>query len=424
MITRKYITDIPDEVLPYIDQFSVALRVGYNRLREGKSLSASEQYIKTQIENIDLLDSSLIKMAVNKAKNLISKDRVVVFGGYKNLQKRAKNKITKEEWHNLRNSSILLRGSSSDNCGNRKCKLDMAHNRILFRPNRSTEIAIKLPHLSNKTKKDLLLLQSKCELHEACFSLEITRNSVNIIYDERDVKNNYRQIVPISNRILSLDLNPNYIACVVQDSDKIIHKEMLDFSLSNKLNNTNKRKHWILEASKHIIKLCAHYRCNIAIEKINIKSKNHQKGKTFNRLVNNLWNKNILINNLKKRANLLNISCFEIYCAYSSFVGQMRNSEDYDSIAAAIEIGSRGLIAARSQKYEVLPKTLDLSQLSNQWKEVVVANGINSWLEFYNFLKNTKTSYRVLFTRSNYSGISFNLITCNSSVFRHIITYN
>jgi hypothetical protein len=134
MITQKFRANIPPEIIPYITQFSCATRVGYNRLKEGMSLSEAESYIKTNHNNIPLIDASLIKLAVNKSKSLVTKEKTVVFGGYKNLDNRAKNKITKEQWAELRNSSILLRGSTHDLHGNRKAKLDIENEQIIFRP--------------------------------------------------------------------------------------------------------------------------------------------------------------------------------------------------------------------------------------------------------------------------------------------------
>jgi IS605 OrfB family transposase len=209
---------------------------------------------------------------------------------------------------------------------------------------------------------------------------------------------------------------------VVLDGSKQIYKEIIDFADSNKKSSTNKRKHFLVEASKHIAELCKHYRCNLVIEDLKIKSKDHGRGKGFNRLVNNMWNSNLLVNNLKKRSNLLGIKCVEISCAFSSFVGQMLNYEDYDSIAAAIEIGRRGQLKLLKQKYEVLPTTLNLSQLSNQWKEEITVNGINSWREFYKFVQKSKPSYRSLFTRKQFTGNSFNLLCCNSCIYVHKIT--
>lgn len=48
-----------------------------------------------------------------------------------------------------------------------------------------------------------------------------------------------------------------------------------------------------------------HYRCSIfAIEDLNIKSKDLDKGKKFNRLCNSNWCRNKLVNNLQKWCNI------------------------------------------------------------------------------------------------------------------------
>jgi hypothetical protein len=95
MITQKFNCLIPIEVIPYITEFNKVLRFGYNRLIKDKSLSKAEQNIKEVMNNIDLMDSSFVKMAVNKAKSLITKEEIVVFGGKKNFTKRSANKISK-----------------------------------------------------------------------------------------------------------------------------------------------------------------------------------------------------------------------------------------------------------------------------------------------------------------------------------------
>ena len=43
------------------------------------------------------------------------------------------------------------------------------------------------------------------------------------------------------------------------------------------------------------------------LEELNIKSKDNKKGKKFNRLVNNVWNRDKLVKNIKKRCNVYSI---------------------------------------------------------------------------------------------------------------------
>jgi hypothetical protein len=75
--------------------------------------------------------------------------------------------------------------------------------------------------------------------------------------------------------------------------------------------------------------------------KINSDDKN--KGKKFNKLVNNLWNRNALVNNLAKRCNIFNIKLLKVKSEYSSFIGNFlyRSLNLPDMILASIELGRR-----------------------------------------------------------------------------------
>jgi hypothetical protein len=122
-------------------------------------------------------------MAVNEAKHLFDKDKVI-FGSKLLFNKlKYKKEIDKELWANSRNSSMLLRGDKNTK-GNRKAKLDIENNRIVFKPKRKTEIFICLKYLSKQKKSELLHLQKLCEKKEASFSLCITRNSISVLFDE------------------------------------------------------------------------------------------------------------------------------------------------------------------------------------------------------------------------------------------------
>jgi hypothetical protein len=75
--------------------------------------------------------------------------------------------------------------------------------------------------------------------------------------------------------------------------------------------------------------------------KINSDDKN--KGKKFNKLVNNLWNRNALVNNLIKRCNIFNIKLLKVKPEYSSFIGNFlyRSLNLPDMVLASIELGRR-----------------------------------------------------------------------------------
>ena len=79
----------------------------------------------------------------------------IVFGGFKNLIKKSLGKITSEEWDNLRNPYIYCIGSKSDDMGNRKVKIDLENNKVIFCPDRKNKFNINLENIS---KAQLLVL--------------------------------------------------------------------------------------------------------------------------------------------------------------------------------------------------------------------------------------------------------------------------
>ena len=82
----------------------------------------------------------------------------------------------------------------------------------------------------------------------------------------------------------------------------------------------------------------------VSHENLTIPSKDKNKGKYYNTLCNNLWNRNAFINNIGKRCGTFHIDCVAVNAAYSSFVGNFlfRSLGMPDMCLAAFEIGRRG----------------------------------------------------------------------------------
>jgi hypothetical protein len=249
-----------------------------------------------------------------------------------------------------------------------------------------------------------------CEAHEAYFNIQIGTDHVCISFDEQVIAD---KIVPdyIKGRILSLDSNPNYLGVVIADENRIIHKEVIDlYDLNHKHVKSTKKRHEKHQAIKHIMSLARHYQCeSIAVEQLSMPGKDHAKGKTFNRLVNNTWHKNLIHNSLKKWCVIHHIKFTPVIAAYSSFVGCIQNPGEFDSVAAAIEINKRARRALKHQKYDLLPKNFDPELIPTLWKEMglaaLLANGITSWRKLYDWCSRTKFSYRVGYKRGLYSDI-------------------
>ena len=408
---------IPDD---YFRQFNNVVRFAHNRWIEEKSVTEIEKACKL-LKNIDLLDASFVKMAVNSAKSLKTKEKVI-FGSRKLFYTlKYKKTENKTEWNQKRNPSIYLRGSSCDPGGNRKASFDLINNKIIFKPQRGLTYEIDLKN--DRRLKNLRLLQDLCEDKKACFSLEILRNDIVVIFDEAVLKS-ASTLKPIRNRILSFDMNPNYIGLVVMDNQTIRHKEIIDLTELNKISNKNKKLHETCEINSRIISLAKHHRVElIAFEDLNMNTKDHGKGKKYNKSVNNSWNRSRLVQNLVKKCNINGIKYKEISAFYSSFVGCLTQPEEYDSIAAAMELSRRARQFHTNQSVTNFPE-VNLKAITTRWKEMLGFEiDAFSWKNLYDwFKKRTKLSYRKLFSSKTFDGFSFRLKSVTSGVVCHLVT--
>jgi hypothetical protein len=150
----------------------------------------------------------------------------------------------------------------------------------------------------------LLQLENQCLNSQNYFNIKIDKKHIYISFDESKLKQ--EQEPQIKDRILGIDLNPNWIAFSIKDhkSNNLIHKEIIGLKELNQ-QSTNKKKHEIYEIVKRIISQSIHYHVNMVVmEKLNIYSKDNHLGRKYNKMVNNDWNRNDFINNLSKWLNM------------------------------------------------------------------------------------------------------------------------
>jgi hypothetical protein len=406
------------DVTQYQKQYTNIVHYAYKRYQEGLTLSEVEQSVKDTMNNIELMDASLIKAACDKAKSLTKKEKVI-FGGKKNWYNYIKGLITKEEFQAKRLEPIVVRGSKQDNKGNRKFALNIRQNQIIFKPKKGIKIVAEFP----KTKQDdiIKIIQQKGELKEKGYTIGLSNTHVWITYDETILCD--KRYNPKRGRIAAVDLNPNYIALVVRDHDNIMYKEIIGFE---KLNNckTNKKKHEDFETCKRLVEVAKHYNCEYFVyEKLDIKSSDQGKGRRLNKLCNNNWRRRRQVNNIVKRCNVIGIKTQGVIAQYSSFVGQIDNSDDYDSIAAAIELSRRGSLYIRKYHYkediEIKGKVIRVKEklsknLADRWKKTLNIKNISTYLDLYNEIKKRKYSYRNLF---QFDWFSFRLKSRKSELY-------
>lgn len=402
----------------YQKQFTSIRNYAFNRLIEGHTPNATEHLVKTKLNNIDLMDVSFQKEAVNEARTFIREDQqTVIFGGKKNWKDSNNQKITKEEYKKKKLSGIIVRGETRR--GNRKFELDTINHQVIFKPNRNTKIYCKY----EKTKQDKILikLQKLCELGTTYFTARLTQDYICITFDETILRE--KEYKSIRKRICAIDMNPNYIAVVVRHGKNIIHKEIIGLYNLNQCKNINKKKHEDHEISKRLVEIAKHYKCEyFAFESLNIKSNDRGKGKAFNKFCNNDWRRNRLIKSITKWCNIIGIKIQEVVPEYSSFIGQIRNENDHDSIAAAIELSRRAWLFISYYKYkdikEVKGNIVGIMRklpkhLMDRWKKKLNVKKLTTYKSLYLEIKKMKYSYRFLF---DFKSFSFRLKSVKSLV--------
>lgn len=195
----------------YMSQYSSVQHFVYNRVQEGKSQKDIKQQIKL-LNNVDLLDSWFIQCSFYD----IPKKQKIIFGGKKNYFQRLKNNISKEEFKSKRLSPIYSIGEVINKSvkGNRKFHIEQDLENIIFKPNKLTKINLQLIGL-NKRKQILSKLYQKQERKEIKIAYKLDLEYIYIIFEETDIYNYETKF--IKNRVLSLDLNPNYIGWSIVD---------------------------------------------------------------------------------------------------------------------------------------------------------------------------------------------------------------
>lgn len=419
----KYKTDNLDLIKDYMKQYSSCQHYVYNRIQEGLSQKQIKQNIKF-LNNINLLDSWFIQCSFYDIPN---KDKVI-FGGKKNFFQRIKGKISKEEYKLKRLSSLYSIGEIVNKSvkANRKFHIEQDLTSIIFKPNKQTKLQLNLIGVGNRLNI-LKKLYLKQEQHQIKIAYKLDLEYIYICFEETDIVNIEYQV--ISNRVMSIDMNPNYIGWSIIDwksesdfniikSDVISIKKLNDYDQSLKDKGlsseskerkyiSNKRNYETLQISKNLINKAIYYKCQIfSIEDLNIKSGDCNKGRKFNKLVNNNWCRNKLINNLVKRCNIFGIKLLQVKPEYSSFIGNFlfRTLNLPDPILASIEISRRGyefynqyITKVKEIKKNIIQPKID--QFRNLWiKSLEEFDLKDNWLDFkqlYLYFKKSKLKYRL-----------------------------
>ena len=299
---------------------------------------------------------------------------------------------------------------------------------ILFKPTKDIHITIKISrNMYRNQVRSLLVAQ---ENKEVPCTFRLSKDKIYLSYDPSKLnRKKYCSRKYVKNRVMSIDMNPNYIGWCISDwksegtfsivksgviSLKIIND--IHFGYKNKgissddkrrINLNNKREHEVFEISKHLINKARYYRCEtFSVEKITMDSDDKNKGVKYNALCNNLWCRHKFVNNLKKRCAVFGVEFMEIMPNYSSFVGNFlfRSLNLPDMILAAFEMTRRtyqykynyNLPMEERKKNIFLPDT-DVFKgfMLKSLEEFDIEDVHQGLMQIYNSFKKARKMYRL-----------------------------
>ena len=427
MITLKikYETENKEKILKYIKNYNSVYNSIFNYLqKQNKKLSTKDSFVFINSLNHIFIDTYFKNSALKDAQQILvlNKDKKVIFGGRKLFFDRVKNLISKEEFQIKKLRPLQIVGASF-NKGN--CKFQILNeNEVLFKPCKKEHFNLKLKSVGKnyqKKLKSLILAQEKC-LIPITYKLDL--DCIYISYENEKLEK-VQTKNKLKDRLFALDLNPNYIGWSVVDWQsekdyKLIKSGVISLKKLNDKENslnvssdspkkkyiTNKRKYEIIQIGYSLIKIAHHYRCQIfGIEDLNIKSSDRGKGRKFNRLCNNQWNRNLLINLLNKLCSIYGIYFQKVMANYSSFLGNLvyREEELPDPCLSSIEIGRRAyefyhqyILKDKVQQKNIIFDKLEnvRDRITKSLEELNYSDTFENLSDLYYKLKKRKCNYR------------------------------
>ena len=458
MITLKIKYEIEskerDKIFEYIKNYNSVFNCLLNHFQDlNKVLSTKDSFSFIKTLNNIFIDTYFKNGILYDAKQVFKKfgNKKLVFGGKKLFLNRIKNLVSKEEFRLKKLRPLQIVGSAY-NKGNCKFQI-LSENELLFKPTKKEHFILQLKNIGKnyqKKLKALILEQEKCSIP---ITYKLDLEYVYISLDETKIeKVNIRP--KLKNRIFAIDINPNYIGWSVVDwksgtkynliaSGLISLKPLNDYENSLKVSSdspdkkyiVNKRKFEVIRVGYELAKLANHFRCEIfSLEDLNIKSSDKSKGRNFNRLCNNQWNRSLLVHILEKNCKLYQIYFQKVMANYSSFLGNLVYREEKlpDPCLASIEIGRRGyefyhqyVVKDKEKVKNIIFDKLEnvKDRIAESLEEFGYSDTFENLSDLYYKLKKRKCNYRFSLEKAlkmhqkSFSSLKHSKSLCNFIIF-------
>lgn len=233
--------------------------------------------------------------------------------------------------------------------GNRLFKVEVENNKFIYKRKCKEHYDLKIvERLSNKRRHILQVIQKLMSEKKIPVTFRLKKDHIYLMYDETVVEKEKRFKNLFDNRILGIDLNPDYFGISIiefnrNDKFRVIHKEVIDVSKLQS-QSKNKIRHELLEINRHILKLCKTWHCGkLSCEDLKFDGKQKFWSKDLNRLCRNQFRFGIVKSHLQTLCSTYGVDFVEVNVAYSSVIGNFVHGSVTcpDMVASSVEIARR-----------------------------------------------------------------------------------
>ena len=179
-------------------------------------------------------------------------------------------------------------------------------------------------------------------------TFRLKTDKVYLTYDEKVVEKEKQFKELFANRVLGIDLNPNYFGISIlefskKDKFKVLYKEVIDLTQLQK-KSKNKVHFELYEINHRILRLCKTWKVSkVAVEDLNFKKSDKFWSKDLNRLCKSQFRYSFVKSHLQTLCNVYGVELIEVNAAYSSIIGNFAHGSITcpDMVATSIEIARR-----------------------------------------------------------------------------------
>ena len=211
-----------------LKEFNSIVRYSFNRFQEGLKEKEVREKVNYLFKNNCWFNQCAIKVGQQLFKK--HKDKKIIFGGKRLLINYLKKLITKEEYSKAKLLPINIQGEAKQK-GNRLFNFDLINSKLELKLSKKKHQEIEFYKPSKNLYTELSKIQELVENKQLTLTVSLNNDYIWLTFDESllNLQEKFQNLK--SNRVLGIDLNPNYIGLSVlefnkNDEFKVIHKQV------------------------------------------------------------------------------------------------------------------------------------------------------------------------------------------------------